>query len=176
MNPNQNPVVNVPKKSNGVKIMVGVYVLCCCVFSALIIYGISRKSGRFGGSTGGNDPKPLSTKQVNVQLYKTLDCSGKPEYTVWWNKGVPLDTKIIIDKRGRGNKHFACCMKAENVDINATYTTGFESEKAETTLNIKDVDKIILTKDHVAPSGESIDFNKHMHCARDLHIKAHPLK
>ena len=99
---NVNQAVNAPKKSNNVAIIIGVTVLVCCVCCVFIIFrGRSRSSTKSADiivkdmevetitsppstesstrtSTGGDDPKPLSTKPMKVQLYKTYDCSGEP--------------------------------------------------------------------------------------------------
>lgn len=195
MNTNQKPVVNVPKKSNNIAIIIGVTVLVCCVCCVFIIFRRRSRSSTKGAdiivkdmevetitstpstesstrtSTGGDDPKPLSTKPMKVQLYKTYDCSGEPIDAVSLNS-VPLETEVKIDKRDKGDEYFACCMKTENADVHATYTTG-GSEKEEHTLNIKDGNnKIILTKDH-KPPGVS---NEQVQCAQNLYIKASPLK
>ena len=192
---NVNQAVNAPKKSNNVAIIIGVTVLVCCVCCVFIIFrGRSRSSTKSADiivkdmevetitstpstesstrtSTGGDDPKPLSTKPMKVQLYKTYDCSGEPIDAVSLNS-VPLETEVKIDKRDKGNEYFACCMKTENADVHATYTTG-GSEKEEHTLNIKDGNnKIILTKDH-KPLGAS---DKQVQCAQNLYIGASPLK
>ena len=129
-------------------------------------------------SADGDEPVPLSTKPMKVQLYKTRDCSGEPTDSSVL-KEVPLDgTKVTIDKRGQGDENFACCMKMENVDVHATYTLGFGDEKSEHTLNIKDGNnKIILMEGHKVPPGV---FNMHINgpiqCAQDLHLKASPNK
>jgi len=128
---------------------------------------------------GTNAPKPLSTKPFKVQLYKTRDCSGEPtDSLVYLRGGFPMDgTKFTIDKRGQGEKNFACCMKMENADVHATYTLGLESEKSEHTLNIKDTNKVILMEGGKVPPGV---FNMHINgpvqCAQNVHLKASPLK
>ena len=128
-------------------------------------------------SADGDEPVPLSTKPMKVQLYKTRDCSGEPTDSSVL-KEVPLDgTKVTIDKRGQGEKNFACCMKMENADVHATYTLGFGDEKSEHTLNIKDSDKVILMEGGKVPPGV---FNMHINgpiqCAQDLHLNASPIK
>ena len=128
-------------------------------------------------SADGDEPVPLSTKPMKVQLYKTRDCSGEPTDSSVL-KEVPLDgTKVTIDKRGQGDENFACCMKMENADVHATYTLGFGDEKSEHTLNIKDSDKVILMEGGKVPPGV---FNMHINgpiqCAQDLHLKASPIK
>jgi hypothetical protein len=210
---NVNRVVNAPKKSNNVKIIIGVCVLVCCLLYLYLTFmtprydtkgleeierGMEEKppspgpiirdmevttrdttpSGSSGidVSTDGDDPVPLSTKPMKVHLYKTRDCSGEPTDSTTLNK-IPLDTVWTLDKRGRGEEHFACCMKMENADVNATYTLGQGSEKSEHTINIKDVDKVILMEGGKVPSGlfgTRIDGSAQ--CAQNLHIKAHPLK
>lgn len=179
MNTNQKPVVNVPKKSNNIAMIIGVTVLVCCVCCVFIIFRARSRSSSTKGadiivkdmevetitstpstesstrtSTGGDDPKPLSTKPMKVQLYKTYDCSGEPIDAVSLNS-VPLETEVKIDKRDKGDEYFACCMKTENADVHATYTTGRGDEKSEHTLNLKDSVKIILTKDHRPPNRSS---------------------
>ena len=192
---NANQVVNTPKKSNNIAIIIGVIVLVCCVCCVFIIFrGRSRSSTKSADiivkdmevetitstpstdsststSTGGDDPKPLSTKPMKVQLYKTYDCSGEPIDAVSLNS-VPLETEVKIDKRDKGDEYFACCMKTENAGVHATYTTG-GSEKEEHTLNIEDGNnKIILTKDHKPPDVS----NEQVQCAQNLYIKTSPLK
>ena len=210
---NVNQVVNTPKKSNNVAIiLIGMTVLVCCLFSLYLTFMRSRDDGKKierpveekPSSTGpiirdmtvttrdttpsgslevdvsadGDEPVPLSTKPMKVQLYKTRDCSGEPTDSLDINE-IPLDgTKITIDKRGKGEKNFACCMKMENADVHATYTLGFGDEKSEHTLNIKDGNnKIILMEGHKVPPGV---FNMHINgpiqCAQDLHLKASPNK
>ena len=212
---NVNQVVNRPKKSNNVAIIIiGMTVLVCCMFSLYLTFMRSRDDGKgieeierpvdvkppspgpiirdmkvttsdtspsgsleVDVSTDGDEPVPLSTKPMKVQLYKTRDCSGEPTDSSVL-KEVPLDgTKVTIDKRGQGEKNFACCMKMENADVHATYTLGFGDEKSEHSMNIKDLDKVILMEGHKVPPGV---FNMHINgpiqCAQDLHIKASPIK
>jgi hypothetical protein len=211
---NVNQVVNAPKKSNNVAIIIGASVLVCCMFSLYLTFMRSRDDGKelkeierpvdvkppspgpiirdmkvttsdtspsgsldVDVSTGGDEPVPLSTKPMKVHLYKTRDCSGEPTDSSVLKK-VPLDgTKITIDKRGQGEKNFACCMKMENADVHATYTLGFGDEKSEHSMNIKDVDKVILMEGGKVPPGV---FNMHINgpiqCAQDLHLKASPIK
>ena len=212
---NVNRVVNAPKKSNNVKIIIGVCVLVCCLLSLYLTFMRSRDEGKElkeierpleekppspgpiirdmkvttsdtspSGSSGidvsidGGDPVPLSTKPMKVDLYQTYDCSGSPTDSTTLNE-IPLDTAWTLDKRGRGEDHFACCMKMENAKVNATYTTGYGSEKSEHTINIKDVDKVILTEGGRVPTGVRFAdwrINGPDRCAQNLHIKAHPLK
>ena len=131
-----------------------------------------------GTARGSNvQPKPLSTKPFKVQLYKTRNCSGEPTDSNEWRRGIPMDTELTIDKRGQGEKNFACCMKMENADVHATYTLGRGSEKSEHTLNIKDTNKVILMEGGKVPPGV---FNMHINgpvqCAQNVHLKASPLK
>ena len=211
---NTNQVVNAPKKSNNVAIIIGVSVLVCCLFSLYLTFMRSRDDGKgleeikrpveenppspgpiirdmqvtttdttpsgsleVDVSADGDEPVPLSTKPMKVQLYKTRDCSGEPTDSSVL-KEVPLDgTKVTIDKRGQGDENFACCMKMENADVNATYTLGQGSEKSEHTINIKDLDKVILMEGGKVPSGlfgTRIDGSAQ--CAQDLHLKASPIK
>jgi len=208
---NVNQVVNTPKKSNNVAIIIGVSVLVCCLLSLYLTFMRSRDDGKeikrpveenppspgpiirdmqvtttdttpsgsleVDVSADGDEPVPLSTKPMKVQLYKTRDCSGEPTDSSVL-KEVPLDgTKVTIDKRGQGDENFACCMKMENADVHATYTLGFGDEKSENTLNIKDLDKVILMEGGKVPSGlfgTRIDGSSQ--CAHNLHIKASPIK
>ena len=212
---NVNQVVNAPKKSNNVAIIIGVSVLVCCLFSLYLTFMRSRDDGKgleeierpveenppslgpiirdmqvtttdttpsgsleVDVSADGDEPVPLSTKPMKVQLYKTRDCSGEPTDSSVL-KEVPLDgTKVTIDKRGQGDENFACCMKMENANVHATYTLGFGDEKSEHSMNIKDGNnKIILMEGHKVPPGV---FNMHINgpiqCAQDLHLKASPIK
>ena len=211
---NANQVVNTPKKSNNVAIIIGVSVLVCCLFSLYLTFMRSRDEGKeleeierpvdvkppstgpiiedmrvtttdttpsgsleVDVSADGDEPVPLSTKPMKVQLYKTRDCSGEPTDSSVL-KEVPLDgTKVTIDKRGQGDENFACCMKMENADVRATYTLGRGDEKSEHTINIKDLDKVILMEGGKVPPGV---FNMHINgpiqCAQDLHLKASPVK
>ena len=210
---NVNQVVNAPKKSNNVAIIIGASVLVCCLFSLYLTFMRSRDEGKGlakierameekppspgpiirdmkvttsdpspSGSSGidvsidGGDPVPLSTKPMKVHLYKTRDCSGEPTDSTTLNK-IPFDTAWTLDKRGRGEEHFACCMKMENADVNATYTLGFGDEKSEHTINIKDLDKVILMEGGKVPPGVfNMHINGPLQCAQDLHIKASPIK
>tara|TARA_B100001559_G_C16502750_1_gene624215 strand:- start:77 stop:715 length:639 start_codon:yes stop_codon:yes gene_type:complete len=211
---NVNRVVNAPKKSNNIKIIIGVCVLVCCLLSLYLTFMRSRDEGKeleeierpveekpsspgpiirdmrvtttdtspsgsleVDVSADGDEPVPLSTKPLKVQLYKTRDCSGEPTDSSVL-KEVPLDgTKVTIDKRGQGDENFACCMKMENADVHATYTLGFGDEKSEHSMNIKDASKVILMEGGKVPPGV---FNMHINgpiqCAQDLHIKASPIK
>jgi len=202
MNVYQNTVVNVPKKSNNIKMIIGLCVLVCCICCVLIIFGKRSRSSTKGAdiifkdmnvetttstpgtesstsaSTGGDDPKPISAKPMKVQLYQTYDCSGPPVDELAMS-AVPLDTEGTFDKRGKDEEHFACCMKMENAKVNATYTIGLGNEKSEHTINIKDVDKVILTEDGRVPTGVRVAdwrINGRVRCAQNLHIKAHPHK
>lgn len=212
---NVNQVVNAPKKSNNVAIIIGASVLVCCLFSLYLTFMRSRDEGKElkeierlveekpsspgpiirdmkvttsdtspSGSSGidvsidGGDPVPLSTKPMKVHLYQTYDCSGPPTDSVTLNE-IPFDTAWTLDKRGKGEEHFACCMKMENAKVNATYTTGYGNEKSEHTINIKDMDKVILTEGGRVPTGVRFadwQINGPDRCAQNLHIKAHPLK
>ena len=214
---NVNQAVNAPKKSNNVKIIIGVCVLVCCLLSLYLTFMRSRDDGKelkeierpveekpsspgpiirdmkvttsdtspsgsleVDVSTGGDEPVPLSTKPMKVQLYQTYDCSGSPTDSSVL-KEVPLDgTKITIDKRGQGDENFACCMKMENADVHATFTLGSGDEKSENSINIKDGNnKIILTESRGVPTGVRVAdwrINGRGRCAQDLHIKASPNK
>ena len=123
------------------------------------------------------DPKPINTKPTKVQLYKTLDCSGASEASLEIARdSAPLDFVWTLDKRGKGEEDFACCMKTENADVHATYTLGLDSEKSEHTINIKDPGKVILMEGGKVPPGPAHVAGGPIQCAQNLHLKASPIK
>jgi len=193
------------KKTSPIAIIGIIVVLCCfCCCASSMSTGIigARSALGVASSTEYKDPvsgkdlkkmtapaqpaadsKPRSMKPMKVQLYKTRDCSGDPinalqlDQPTDKNPGVPLDTVWTVDKRGKGKEDFACCMKTENADVNATYTLGLDSEKSEHTINIKHPGKLILMEGHKVPPGV---FNMHINgpiqCAQNLHLKASPIE
>ena len=107
---NQNPTVNVPKKSMSVKMkmIISICVFICCLCCVLMSGGSGGSGGSRGSgtrtrstmstdtSTGGANPESISTKPMVVQLYKTPDCSGEPTDAMTINQlGMPLDLSLI---------------------------------------------------------------------------------
>ncbi len=189
------------KKTSPIAIIGIIVVLCCfCCCASSMSTGIIGARSALGVASSASDkaailetkierhptapaqpaadPKPINTKPTKVQLYKTRDCSGESVAGLEIARdSAPLDFVWTVDKRGKGKEDFACCMKTENADVNATYTLGLDSEKSEHTINIKHPGKFILMEGHKVPPGV---FNMHINgpiqCAQNLHLKASPIE
>ena len=97
-----------------------------------------------------SEPVPMTTKQMDLYLYKTTDCTGEPVDAVSLGSGVPMKTTGEIDRVGEpAESVYACCIETKNANVTGTYHLDWDGEGEEPDkkdITISEDGKINLSK------------------------------
>jgi len=104
-----------------------------------------------------SEPVPMTTKQMNLYLYKTSDCTGEPVDAVSLDSGVPMKTKGEFDRVGEPvDTSYACCIETKNANVTGTYHLDWDGQGEEPdkqSITISEDGKVNLSKTFTGEDG-----------------------
>ena len=104
-----------------------------------------------------SEPVPMTTKQMNLYLYKTPDCTGEPLDAVSLDSGVPMKTKGEFDRVGEpADTWYACCIETKNANVTGTYHLDWDGQGEEPdkqSITISEDGKVNLSKTFTEEDG-----------------------
>jgi hypothetical protein len=104
-----------------------------------------------------SEPVPMTTKQMNLYLYKTPDCTGEPLDAVSLDSGVPMKTKGEFDRVGEPvDTWYACCIETKNANVTGTYHLDWDGQGEEPdkqSITISEDGKVNLSKTFTGEDG-----------------------